>query len=54
MSENAIEAAKPSFFIPLVLVAAIILLPVFLAAYYFIRKSLQPTENFDPKMLGSL
>jgi hypothetical protein len=39
---------------PFVLVAVIILMLAFMTAYYLVRKSLQPTENFDPNMLGSL
>lgn len=36
---------------PLVLIVVIVLILIFLAAYYFIRKSIQPSEYFDNSML---
>lgn len=36
---------------PLVLTAALILLLIFFEAFYYIRKSIQPSEDFDNKML---
>ena len=39
---------------PLVIIIGAVAILGFLTAYYFIRKSLQPTENFDNGMLRKL
>ncbi len=49
MSDTA--AGKYLLSNPLVLIIVIALAFIFLAAYYFIRKSIQPSEYFDNSML---